>query len=81
MRESSPARRAIRVRRARIVAAAKSKAVFERALAKAGVNGELVILPGLGHGLGGEESRELHPTVLKLVTQWILSVPGRSVEE
>lgn len=59
-----------------IVAAGESRAIFERALVKAG-NGDfrLVVLPGLGHGLGAEENGRMHPAVFELMVQWVLSEP------
>ena len=49
-----------------IVAAGESRAIFERALVKAG-NGyfRLVVLPGLGHELGTEEKRVHAPRSLR----------------
>ena len=60
-----------------IVAAGESRTIFERALVKAG-NGHfrLVILPGLGHGLGAEENGCMHPGVVELMVQWVLSESG-----
>ena len=63
------------------VAAAESRKIFEKALAKGGdVQYRLVVIPGLGHGLGVEENGRMRPDVLELMTRWVMSVCGVDLE-
>lgn len=63
------------------VAAAESRKIFEKALAKGGdVQYRLVVIPGLGHGLGAEENGRMRPDVLELMTRWVMSVCGVDLE-
>jgi pimeloyl-ACP methyl ester carboxylesterase len=58
-----------------IVAAHESRAIFARALKRAGNDSfELLLLPGLGHGLGAEDGGRMLPSVLELITEWIQNV-------